>query len=158
MNATHARWAASLLTASALVLGGWTPNVNQEGWFAPLVAHACSDITLPAGSSMSVECGAGDRVVAIRGPVDYGFAQQLGATLRWSVEGDGSIRAPRSRVSTSGEWVIVERETCSSCARIMGNTVIFRPSAVSAATLASVQAWVGRANAAPMRSVQAWTR
>lgn len=158
MNTPHARWAASLWIASALVLGGWAPNLNQEGWFAPLVAHACSDITLPAGSAITLECGAGDRVTAVHGPLDHWFARQLGATLRWSVEGAGSVRAPRARVFTTGEWVIVERETCSRCARIMGNTVIFRPSAVSAATLASAQAWVGRHNAAPMRTVQAWTR
>ena len=158
MNTPHARWAASLLTASALVLGAWTPNVNQEGWFAPLVAHACSDITLPAGSAITIECGAGDRVTAVRGPLDHWFARQLGATLRWSVEGAGSVRAPRARVFTTGEWVIVERETCSRCARIMGDTVIFRPGAVRAATVVSAQAIVGRGNGAPMRTGDPWTR
>lgn len=158
MNTTHARWAASLLTASAMALGGWTPNWNQEGWLAALTSHACSDVTITAGSPVTVECGAGDRVVAVRSPLDHRLAHQAGATLRWTVEGDGSLRAPRARVFTTGEWVIIERETCSRCARIMGNTVMFRPDAVSAATLASVQSWVGRPSVAPMRTVQAWTR
>jgi hypothetical protein len=83
----------------------------------------------------------GSRVAGVFRPIDAGFAP-LARELQRSAEAPGSGR-PALRVTMEGDVILVSQVTCGECARIMGWSLLAKPSLLPDDVLAELQVHLG---------------
>ncbi len=147
--------ALSLLTVT-VAAWAWAPPMTDGRWPLQLFTHPCADIALDR-AQLRVHCAVDGSTAALQGPVDAGFAHNLGARRAWDARGTARWgQPPAIVVSVQGDYVIVENTTCPACARVMGMAWVLRPERAPDALLRTVQQTAGLPVEPLLRTVRAW--